>query len=275
MNTKFDWRNAGKAFMIILSASYFAFSNYIPVSGLFWNLIAIALFLGAILWHFMDLQFSLNDKTPKIDVVAFPVLDDVKMDFNLPEAKGIYHITGISHMAHVIFANKPKNRTNQNSVVGVRAEISYLDADKNFLFQVQGRWSHSDQPTEIRKGQRVTLESTDFPNNGAPRSLDLIIKYPEDNYCYAYDNNSYDAAFYLHPSYEIRHKHFFIQVQLFGAFIQDRIWQFEVVTKGKKYLFATRKEGDESWINTRTSIAKKIVAKKKVAKRIPEKTRKR
>lgn len=119
MDVKFGWQNAGKAVMTILgfavfvystSRDYFDFPNFKgwKTYGL---LFAAALFIGAILRHFLDLQIALNDRMPNIDINGLPVLDDVRMDMNIQEPKGIFHVTGVSHMSHIAFANSPKRRT--------------------------------------------------------------------------------------------------------------------------------------------------------------------
>jgi len=213
------------------------------------------------------LDEELNSITPHIHLIGDVKLDDVQMDMNIADDTGIFHVTGISHMAHVVFANNPKHITNTNSVIGVRAEITYLDSSKKVLFTTQGRWSNSDQPSEIpTRGKRIMIESTDFPNNGAHRTLDLLIKYPEDNHVYGYNNDSYDYPFYLHPQLEIKDSRFFIQVHLKGAYLPKKPYEFEVTTKGKGDIFTIKKTGkSEKWLRANSTQAQKILAKVKIS----------
>lgn len=283
MDTKYGWRNVVQAIMTLVGTVVFAYSfagdyfdlpNFGEEYKIYGIVFAILVFLSAILWHFMDLQAALGDRIPKIDIRKFPILDDVQMDMNITEQKGVFHITGISHMAHISFANNPKNRTDKNSPDNVRAEITFLDINRNPLFTIDGRWSHTDQPSEIRRGQSTTIESTNFPNNGAPRTLDLLIKYPEDEYCYGYNNASYGAPYYLHPFYEIKEKMFLIQILLKGAYIPNScMWEFEINTKGKGDLFSIKYRN--KWMKTRRSEAQKILSKKKLQVKKTKLSRKR
>jgi hypothetical protein len=212
------------------------------------------------------LDKKLNSISPNIQLIGQPiVLDDVRMDMNIMENSEIFHVTGVSHMAHVVFVNNPEYITDKNSVTGVRAEITYLDKDKKILFTTQGRWSNSDQPPEIStRGKQVTIESVDFPNNGAHRMLDLLIKYPEDNYVYGYNNDSYDRPYYLHPMLEIKEERFFVQVLLKGAYLPKNVYEFEVFTRGRDDTFEIMNGG--KWIRAKSTMAQKVLAKIKISK---------
>jgi hypothetical protein len=162
-------------------------------------------------------------------------------------------------MAAVVFANKPKHGTNKNHAKGVRAEITYLDKNHNILIgPIEGRWGQTDQPSEIKRSETLKIESVNFPNNGAKRTLDFLIKYPEDDYCYAFNNESYNYGYLVqNPSYEIKNKNFIVQIRILGSYIPNKIWEFEVITKGKDDTYKIRY--GEKWQKTEQSRATKQV----------------
>jgi len=187
----------------------------------------------------------------------------------------------LSCMASAPFANNPKFPNLHNDIEKARAEITYLDENKTPLFKpITGRWGGL-QPSEIAGSDKRILESTDFPNTGAVRWLDLLLKYPEDEYCYAYNNDSYSYArqFFQHPDYQISSKRFFIQVRLKGAHIPDDIWELEVITKGKGDTFQIRKTGEKWQPKVKSQATKnqqKPTGKKKSSpKRTPSKRSKK
>jgi hypothetical protein len=188
-----------------------------------------------------DLEEKLYAVTPNIQLQDEISIRDVWMayDFNLPPPR--------SCLVSLPFANNPKFPDQYNSVANARAEITFLDESNTPLFKpITGRWGGL-QPPEIFGSDKRVLESTDFPNNGAVRWLDLSLKYPEDEYCYAYNNDSYTFAkqYYQHPELQISSKRFYVQVRLKGTHIPEDVWELEVITKGKGDTLQIRRAGEE------------------------------
>lgn len=268
MDNKIDWRTFAEAVVMILGAAWLGYSatSSFPITGI-WKAVGIAagliFFLGSILLHFMDLQTTLNDIRPKIDVSGDPVPHDVGMGH--PQRDGGFKTIAISNMAAIAFANKPKHRTDRNHANGVRAEITYLDKNRNILIgPIDGRWGQTDQPSEIKRSETPRIESVNFPNNGAKRTLDFLMKYPEDDYCYAFNNKSYNYGYlFQNPSYEIKNKNFIVQIRLLGSYIPDKSWELEVVTKGKNDTYKIRY--GEKWQKTENSQAtKQVISERQV-----------
>jgi len=162
-----------------------------------------------------ELDDELNSFTPNIQVSGVIDVRDVQIGH---VANGMYVLSHITNIASVPFANNPKLPNRNNNAKNVRAEIDYLDENKTaLLVSIQGRWGGL-QPNEINSSDRTVLESTNFPNNNAKRWLDLVMKYPEDEYCYAYSNDSYGQGYFLHPNHIIERKRFFIHVSTTTTF---------------------------------------------------------
>lgn len=58
------------------------------------------------------------------------------------------------------------------------------------------------------------------------------MKFPEDEFCYAYNNDSYYFENWRHDNYKITENIFFIQVELIGERLEKEFW-FTVYNKEK------------------------------------------
>lgn len=74
----------------------------------------------------------------------------------------------------------------------VRCYVSFFSRDKVWSFpQIKGRWRDADSPLSLSTFQLHTAdEAIDIPADGEPRELDVAMKYPEDAYCFAYNNDN-------------------------------------------------------------------------------------
>jgi len=215
-----------------------------------------------------ELYEKLNSVTPNIQLQDDISIRDVWMVWTISTEVTF----PLSCMASAPFANNPKFPNQHNDVAKARAEITYLDENRKLLFKpITGRWGGL-QPSEIAGSDKRILESTDFPNTGSVRWLDLLLKYPEDEYCYAYNNDSYAYArqFFQHPEHQISSKRFFVQVRLKGVHIPDDVWELEVITKGKGDTFQIRKVGEEWQSKVKSQATKNLpqtTAKKKTSRK--------
>jgi hypothetical protein len=198
------------------------------------------------------LDDRLNSFVPNIQIAGAPVLHDVNIGH---VDAGKYVLSHICVIASISFDNKPKFPNQNNSAKNVRAEIDFLDEHKRILVSnMQGRWQGL-QPNEINTSDRTVLESTNMPNNGAQRWLDLVMKYPEDQYCHGYNNASYGLDYFLNPSLLISQKRFFIHIRLRGEYVPDNVFELEVITRGVGDTFQMRYS--EEWLRIKDSKATK------------------
>lgn len=250
-----ELKNNIRGFGEVLSAIITVISWLFDIQGIvpqldwkIFTLVGFLLFICLITWHIVSLNNELNERIPNIDLIEDPIyINDVRMQSKYQTSTGsLSLLEAISCMAHIAFSNNPKYCTDKNSPDKIRAEISFYNKNnKRILGPLQGRWVETDEPPEIRKGKKRILESIDFPNNGAIRSLDLFLKYPEDEYCYGYNNDSYNYVILQNPAFIIKEKHFFVVVQLKGAYLRTKTWKFEVKTKGINDTFQIRY--NEGW----------------------------
>jgi len=202
------------------------------------------------------LDNELSSFAPEIQATGLFAVHDVSIGHYLPDGRRV--TSHVTNLASALFVNKPRFPNQNNNAKNIRAEIDFLDENRTaVLVSIQGRWQGK-EPSEINSGDKTILESTNFPNNGAPRWLDLIMKYPEDEYCYAYSNDSYGQDYFQHPNHLIEAKRFFIHVRLLGEYMPGNLFEFEVETKGIGDTFQIRRNGEE-WKRDRNSQAKKII----------------
>ncbi len=252
-----NWRVAGAIMGMIISA----LSQGLNIFSLWpqapWGVFAFVSFLVfcAFVWLLIrNLLKELSSKTPNIDVSSAPIINDVQMNFVGPSEDGSgkpAQFLSISNMAHIQFANNPKPITDSNSAKDVRAEITFYDIHRNVLLgPIEGRWGETEHPTRMEKGEQKQIESIDFPNNGAKRHINLIIKYPEDEFCYAYNNESYLYKDFQKTDFIIKSTKFIASIVLKGAYIPSTPWEFVIETRGFKDSFRISYKGQTVSLNS-------------------------
>lgn len=253
----------------VISALITALSLVLDIFGVANNLdlriialIGFVIFFILVWINIVSQNNKLYEKTPKIELIENPIIiDDVVMQSSYEDKKSgeVAVLESISCMAHVAFSNNPKHPTDQNSPDKVRAEITFYNKNnKKLLGPLQGRWVETDEPSQLRKGEKRKIESIDFPNNGADRVLDLFLKYPEELFCYGFNNDSYGHINLQNPNFSIKENQFFILVELKGAYLPAKKWKFEVKTKGMGDTFQIR--NGENWLKIENSQAKQTIS---------------
>lgn len=265
---KLDWAELGREAGVMLSFLITAFS--LASIGLSinpkipWSLIALISF---VIFSFLTIQWiykldsELSNKKPNIQI------DGELNPHDQIITKGIARI----HIVNIPFANNPKLKTSKNNAYGVLAKITYLDENKEPLFKwIRGRWTDTKFTNELPHGESDKNAAVDFPNNGLVRWLEILVKYPEDEYCYGFNNTScIENDFWLYPDFQIMKKKFFIRVELLGNYLNN-IWEFEVLTKGKGDTFQIRY--GNKWYQAKSSQATKTLKKTTKKKSSPKKT---
>lgn len=101
----------------------------------------------------------------------------------------------------------------------VRARVSYYSPDNVWrLDKVKGRWRNSDSPVDLSPFRtHPESEAIDIPPDGEPRELDLVMKFPEDAYCYAYNNENLNHEWSRMPEHRITELEFIAEVTVRGS----------------------------------------------------------
>jgi len=94
------------------------------------------------------------------------------------------------YFTHLLIANDPEKKIGTDAKK-VRTKIGFYDEKReNLIFpEIEGRWSLTEE--YAIKGLAAEYETEiDIPANGNHRPLDIVLKYDEDNACYACNNET-------------------------------------------------------------------------------------
>jgi hypothetical protein len=118
-------------------------------------------------------------------------------------------------------SNDPLSAATGGAAQDVAAEVTYYDEGSVEPMTVTGRWGDTDQPaTRSALASMADLTSVDFPPNGVPHELDLVIKMDADEECYAYTTES--QLYGTHDdSRRLKGRVINIRVRLRGADMED------------------------------------------------------
>ena len=135
----------------------------------------------------------------------------------------------------ILFANDPDKRQSANEALDVRAEIKFYDAtSKQPIFtEIEGRWSDTERPgTEGFKP--ISSNRVAMPPNGQPFLLDIVMKYDEDNECYAHNNESphRTAGDFRDKERGLVAGEYDVEVWIRGSNVDESFW-FHLVNQGK------------------------------------------
>lgn len=148
---------------------------------------------------------------------------------------------GLTSMAHVKLANKPKNPTDLNDALDVRGEITYFDMDKKpRVGAIEGRWGDRGQPSkEMSPEERREILHMKLPSSGDWRGMDISMRYKGEEDWYAYSNDCYKRDDWKLDSHKlplVDKMH--VRVDLYGK-----------IFKHKRFWFTLHKLKRDEWPN--------------------------
>jgi hypothetical protein len=233
--------------MLLTSAFWIFEIADVPPIFADWRLAALVCFLiytALMWWQLWTYREEIFANIPNIEFVEWEINPNVEMRRTRPSPvtpSGQYSAIEYGTFCKVVFANNPKRRTSENTANNVSAKITFYDADEKLLIgPIYGRWSDSDEPkTSI---DIPSLINANILSNGTPFKLDLFMKFPEDEFCYAYNNDSYFFENWRHVNYKLTAERFFIHIELIGERVEKDFW-FSVYNKdrGKQLQITLRK----------------------------------
>lgn len=171
---------------------------------------------------------------PNIELYGSPYVD-TRSIYSVTKVKGQFPLFGTPFFAHIIFCNNPQVRSIATTAESIDAEITFFDdEEKPVLGPIFGRWEGTPQPAtlspfaSIRELLKIGLEPT-----GLPRELDIALKYPEDEFCYAFNNVSCrHSNDWRMPKFLLKGYSFYLKVRLVGVPMLDKTWWFKLYNSG-------------------------------------------
>jgi hypothetical protein len=104
-------------------------------------------------------------------------------------------ITGIPRFSHAIFANNPKDSSKGAIAEKVVGHLEFYDKNRKKLIfpPMIGRWAETPERAEV--GARVVeTNQIDIAPNAMPRTLDIVLKYDDEDDCYGLNNDTPQRA---------------------------------------------------------------------------------
>lgn len=139
------------------------------------------------------------------------------------------------YFLRALFANDPEPGKGSDAQ-NVCAEIEYYDKGKVKLIipSFEGRWAHTSQPG-TNNYKPVENNEITMPANGKPRPLDIVMKYDEDDECYAHSNDTPNKA-----PLDFRDRdrvlgigEYDVKVRIRGSNHVDETYWFRLINQGK------------------------------------------
>ena len=140
------------------------------------------------------------------------------------------------HFVHVAVRNDPDARIRHREATAQRviARISFFaEGTERPLFTLDGRWGDTQQPSTRSPFDSIAdLLPMDFPPNGERHELDIAMKYEDDEWCYAFANESYRAVDWRKPEWKLVGESFKVRISLQGVGMEDQVRWFALVNLG-------------------------------------------
>lgn len=227
---------------IILSSvgAYLDISNTASIPMWLWGTFLLIGLIVAPFWAFHKLRVERDElqdilsARPKMEMHGSPYVDKRGI-FSVTEIEGQYPLIGEPFFAHVKFHNNPEVRRTETTARNIVAEITIFDNEsKKLLDVVYGRWADTKQPGTLSPFEPIrNLYQVEFEPNGLPRELDIALKYPEDEDCYAFSNESCRSRDWKIPRFLLKGNKFRVRVSLVGGNVDRKEWWFMLYNEGK------------------------------------------
>jgi len=148
---------------------------------------------------------------------------------------GTTQVVGRPWFTRVTFANSPDPATPGKEARNVVGHVEFYDASgERLLFGMVGRWADTLERAQARI-RDVKGDQIDMPPDATPRSLDIVLKYDEDNECYGLSN---DTA--IHAPVDWRDERRKLGRGLYGVKIRlqgtgvDETFSFGLINRGSR-----------------------------------------
>jgi hypothetical protein len=126
--------------------------------------------------------------------------------------------------------NDPITITDRSSAEDVCATLSFYAANGEKLCTAHGRWADSNAPTERGNRDITEILAVRFPP-GLTRSLDIVLKYIDEDVCYIMNHESYQYIGFKNTNKQLPPGGMVCRVELKGSYI-NQIISFGFLNEG-------------------------------------------
>lgn len=137
------------------------------------------------------------------------------------------------YFAHAVFTNKPPAGNARNCI----PEIEFYDEHMNRtpIYGFYGRFGQERAQPDKRDFAQLPKSQlrVDIFANGDKYELDLAMKHKQENFCFAFNDESYSAIEYRRLDFKLSGNKIFICVHLRGENLKLPPFWFELLNEGK------------------------------------------
>jgi len=142
-------------------------------------------------------------------------------------------VMGRPWLTRATFANEADSSASDPIAHRVGARVEFYSASRErLLFAMDGRWSNASKTARV--GIRAAeAKLIDLPPNGMPRSLDVVLKYDEDDECYGLNNETpvHAPSDWRDEQRKLDRGECAVKVMIRGADVDETFW-FSLVNRG-------------------------------------------
>ncbi len=125
------------------------------------------------------------------------------------------------YFARVNIVNDPPAGSRGATAEQVTASIEFRTDDGSYPVKMMGRWAETLQRGETgRLGINLQEAQLDIVPNGLSHPVDIIMKDPGDNVCFAYNHENSTAMDLKLPKHELTEAQYLVRVTLRGANVE-------------------------------------------------------
>ena len=137
------------------------------------------------------------------------------------------------YFAHAVFTNKPPAGNAMNCI----PEIEFYDEHMNRIpiYGFYGRFGQERAQPDSRDFAQTPKSQlrVDILANGDTYELDLAMKHKQENFCFAFNDESYSAIEYRRLDFKLSGNRIFICIHLRGENLKLPPFWFELLNEGK------------------------------------------
>lgn len=205
-------QSIGVGGLIVLAFSILLGSPWVLASGILGLALSLALFAGHRLLGKIE---EFEQRPAPCLIFGVPRVRKVSIGPVESTASGAANEVwiGISQVA-----NDPRNKVSEAQVNHTVIDIVFIAADGTVV-SLHGRWTENEQP-----GTRPYLTPIDdirrrsLLPNGEPNYLDIVLKYEEDDACYAFnDDTCRHVKDWRDPAYRLPEEEYRVRIVLKGV----------------------------------------------------------
>ncbi|MEO8291136.1 MAG: hypothetical protein ABI649_09115 [Gaiellaceae bacterium] len=153
-----------------------------------------------------------------------------------PQGRQLVQRVGTADFVRVNVANDPKEGRQGSLATDVIAHVDFFSEDGKNLLSIAGRWAETDQPPEVQKlGLSLAEREISLSPNGLDHPLDIAMKYPDDEACYAFNdlNGARAAPDMRYPPHELSPWTYQVVARVRGHRVPELEMAYKLVNPGK------------------------------------------